>query len=265
MARKRQHDESANAALNDIAAGLRCSITASLMCDPVMTCDGQCYERAAISEWLGTHDTSPNTGKKLPCKDLTPAPAVRSTVERLVTSGCLAPEETRQWQLQQALRHLEGGRPVDARPLLEQALAAGEAAAGYHLARLLLIDAASAGVPEAVALTAHFEADGARSAAVPKPLASMRRLEVGERVWVLPRPQLEAACASTYLDSDELCCFCGKIGEVMEKDASDRTLLLRLQHRAESDWDFFRFPLAACSRLDASIPHRAGCRRGGTS
>ena len=36
-----------------------------------------------------------------------------------------------------------------------------------------------------------------------------------------------------------------------EKDAADATLLLRMRlHHGAPDWDFFRFPLAACSRLE---------------
>merc|ERR1712130_430945 len=49
-----------------------CPITHELMVDPVMTDDGQSYERAAIEEWLKHNDTSPNTGERLPSKKITP-------------------------------------------------------------------------------------------------------------------------------------------------------------------------------------------------
>ena len=42
-----------------------CPITAEIMTDPVTTLDGFTYERAAITEWLRTKDTSPKTGAKL--------------------------------------------------------------------------------------------------------------------------------------------------------------------------------------------------------
>mmetsp|Transcript_34633 Transcript_34633/g.44646 ORF Transcript_34633/g.44646 Transcript_34633/m.44646 type:complete len:321 (-) Transcript_34633:378-1340(-) len=40
--------------------------------DPVSTMDGQTYERDAITEWLKTNDTSPNTGEFLKDKSLIP-------------------------------------------------------------------------------------------------------------------------------------------------------------------------------------------------
>ena len=43
-----------------------------VMVEPVLTCDGQTYERAAIAQWLQTHDTSPLTGEALEDKKLTP-------------------------------------------------------------------------------------------------------------------------------------------------------------------------------------------------
>ena len=58
---KRSRD--AAAALNDVASTFRCSITTSLVVDPVTTADGQLYERRAIEEWFQTKSTSPNTGK----------------------------------------------------------------------------------------------------------------------------------------------------------------------------------------------------------
>ena len=42
-----------------------CPITTEIMTDPVSTLDGFTYERAAITEWLRTKDTSPKTSAKL--------------------------------------------------------------------------------------------------------------------------------------------------------------------------------------------------------
>ena len=46
-------------------AEMCCPITSEVMEDPVLTEDGQCYERAAISAWLATHNTSPITGARM--------------------------------------------------------------------------------------------------------------------------------------------------------------------------------------------------------
>lgn len=49
-----------------------CPITDEIFFEPVMTSDGQTYERSAIEEWLKTHDKSPLTGKALTNKKLIP-------------------------------------------------------------------------------------------------------------------------------------------------------------------------------------------------
>ena len=113
---KRSRD--ASEALNDVAGTFRCSITSSLVLDPVTTCDGQLYERGAIEEWLTMHSTSPNTGERLSSKMLTPSQAIKGAVERLVFSGCLAPEESREWMLRKAVTMLAKGEDTEAQPLL---------------------------------------------------------------------------------------------------------------------------------------------------
>lgn len=46
----------------DVPPDLQCSITGSIFKDPVITCDGQTYERSAISEWFSLgNNTSPLT------------------------------------------------------------------------------------------------------------------------------------------------------------------------------------------------------------
>ena len=57
-----------------------CSITAEIMTDPVSTSDGFTYERAAITEWLRTKDTSPKTGATLESKALIPIHSLRSMI-----------------------------------------------------------------------------------------------------------------------------------------------------------------------------------------
>ena len=57
-----------------------CPITAEIMTDPVSTLDGFTYERAAITEWLRTKDTSPKTGAQLESKTLIPNYSLRSII-----------------------------------------------------------------------------------------------------------------------------------------------------------------------------------------
>ena len=57
-----------------------CPITSEIMTDPVTTLDGFTYERAAITEWLRTKDTSPKTGTKLESKALIPNYNLRSVI-----------------------------------------------------------------------------------------------------------------------------------------------------------------------------------------
>ena len=186
---KRSRD--ASEALNDVAGTFRCSITSSLVLDPVTTCDGQLYERGAIEEWLTMHSTSPNTGERLSSKMLTPSQAIKGAVERLVFSGCLAPEESREWMLRKAVTMLAKGEDTEAQPLLERALVEGEAAAGWHLGRLLIIQrAANAGVAEAAADVTKLNdtslAGGSR-------WLTMDDVKVGDFVRFLPEDEAEAA------------------------------------------------------------------------
>ena len=57
-----------------------CPITSEIMTDPVSTLDGFTYERAAITEWLRTKDTSPKTGAKLQSTMLFPNHSLRSVI-----------------------------------------------------------------------------------------------------------------------------------------------------------------------------------------
>ena len=71
----------------DLPEELVCPIRCVLMSDPVFTADGQVYEREAIAEWLGDHDTSPLTGAVLKHKELTPAMLVRGLCRRVLELG----------------------------------------------------------------------------------------------------------------------------------------------------------------------------------
>merc|ERR1711964_519514 len=59
----------------------RCPIIRDLMTNPVVTADGQSYERAAIEEWLQAHNTSPMTNLPLANETLIPNIQLRCTIE----------------------------------------------------------------------------------------------------------------------------------------------------------------------------------------
>ena len=69
---------------------LLCPITQDYMRDPVVTADGQTYERAAIHNWLEKQRarrlpcTSPLTGAPLPHTELVPNVVLRSLIQDLL-------------------------------------------------------------------------------------------------------------------------------------------------------------------------------------
>ena len=83
---------------------LICPITRALMVDPVVTLDGQMYERAAIeSFWAaqrrrGEPIISPATNLPLRSDQLVPVHALRSTIARLVDSGALDAEIVQEYR-----------------------------------------------------------------------------------------------------------------------------------------------------------------------
>ena len=67
-----------------------CPITAEIMTDPVSTSDGFTYERAAITEWLRTKDTSPKTGATLESTTLYPNLSLRSVIRSFTEAHAVA-------------------------------------------------------------------------------------------------------------------------------------------------------------------------------
>lgn len=65
--------------LNDLN-DFKCPITRELMKEPVVTHDGHTYERAAIEQWLASHNTSPLTGQPLEHKNLVPNRALKKII-----------------------------------------------------------------------------------------------------------------------------------------------------------------------------------------
>jgi hypothetical protein len=51
-----------------------------VMRDPVITADGQTYERAEIEKWFALGNTSPLTGEELPSTNLLPNIALRQVI-----------------------------------------------------------------------------------------------------------------------------------------------------------------------------------------
>ena len=66
-----------------------CPITLTLMTDPVITSDGQTYERKAIEDWLQQNNTSPLTAVELDNKKLIPNVALRSQILSLSSTTAI--------------------------------------------------------------------------------------------------------------------------------------------------------------------------------
>lgn len=75
-------------------AWLVCPITDELFVDPVSTCDGHVYERAAIERWLHAHDSSPRTGAPLASKALIPCFPVKQQAGEWRDRELTATEDT---------------------------------------------------------------------------------------------------------------------------------------------------------------------------
>jgi hypothetical protein len=65
-----------------------CPIAAEIMDDPVVTGDGQTYERAAVEKWLINSHLSPLTGKRLDHKLLIPNVLVRRQIREFRERHC---------------------------------------------------------------------------------------------------------------------------------------------------------------------------------
>lgn len=68
-----------------------CAITSEMMSDPVVTSDGQTYERSAIKRWLEDHQTSPRTNAILENKSLIPNVALRQQIDEFCKRNGYSP------------------------------------------------------------------------------------------------------------------------------------------------------------------------------
>jgi hypothetical protein len=77
-----KHPGSAAVAQIEIPNEYICPISLEIMRDPVITADGQTYERVQIEEWFDRGvNTSPKTGSVLPNTNLIPNIALRNVIE----------------------------------------------------------------------------------------------------------------------------------------------------------------------------------------
>merc|ERR1711871_1351969 len=65
----------------------KCPISMELMSDPVTCVDGHSYERAAITTWLETNDTSPRTNLPLEAKMLIPNHSLKAAIATFVENN----------------------------------------------------------------------------------------------------------------------------------------------------------------------------------
>ncbi len=61
-----------------------CPITHEVMTDPVVTSDGNTYERQAIEQWLKKNNTSPLTNKPLANKKVIPNQHLKNTITKFM-------------------------------------------------------------------------------------------------------------------------------------------------------------------------------------
>ena len=66
----------------------QCPITLEPLADPVMLPDGFVYEKAAILEWLRSHDSAPCTNTRLPHKTILRLAPLRQVVEGMMANTC---------------------------------------------------------------------------------------------------------------------------------------------------------------------------------
>jgi interleukin-1 receptor-associated kinase 4 len=80
--RRGTHALPAEVRMLDDLNSFQCPLTMEMMRDPVMTVDGQTYERREITSWFALGNrTSPLTGAELPSTNLTPNIALRKAIQ----------------------------------------------------------------------------------------------------------------------------------------------------------------------------------------
>lgn len=108
---------------DDPPAAFVCPITQELMREPVVTSDGHTYERAAIQRWLRDHNTSPQTNRPLPSKQLLPNIALRKQIADFRAAHGYSPPSP--WRPPPDPARAADGSGVDACPSLPGWVVAG--------------------------------------------------------------------------------------------------------------------------------------------
>ena len=86
-----------NAFLDQFRELIICPISQSIMIDPVMTSDGQTYDREHIQHWLETNTTSPLTGAELEYYEVVPNIALKNVIEHVINEGMLDMDVIREY------------------------------------------------------------------------------------------------------------------------------------------------------------------------
>ena len=92
-----QEPEERNELLERFESLIICPISHQIMIDPVMTSDGQTYEREVITQWLLTSQTSPLTNAPLANTTLIPNIALRNIIENIIEQGLVSLGEVKQY------------------------------------------------------------------------------------------------------------------------------------------------------------------------
>merc|ERR1712070_859301 len=72
---------------HNLSRELLCPLSNTLMSDPVLCAgDGHTYERAVVTRWFETHDSSPITGEMLTSKQLIPNNTIRNLISEYLKS-----------------------------------------------------------------------------------------------------------------------------------------------------------------------------------
>lgn len=98
---------------DDFPVEFVCPITQTLMQDPVLTVQGNVYERAAITEWLQSHTRDPLTNSPLTALTLVPCNPIKSEIEAFRAAvRKLGPEAAAQLPTLQPALPLSSSLPV---------------------------------------------------------------------------------------------------------------------------------------------------------
>ena len=124
---------------------LKCPITGTFFADPVVTCDGHTYERAAIEQWFRRKWTSPVTNKALASDRLVPSVITRQLIGFVMEHKGLGRQGKAAWHVATGLSQFRGSLPgglAAAQKHFARAAEAGDTDAPVYLEAIALNDKA---------------------------------------------------------------------------------------------------------------------------